>query len=273
MGETASSFEKLTIYLMKIFADYHMHPQGHKLQPYTFKLLDPWAESCFQKGVVDFCFTDHDRYREGIDFQVFDQWKQKFPTLNVRLGIERDNDPVSGHSGLIWVKENWEKLDFVLGSVHFIGDWPFDRNGFEDGFSKRPIEDIYRDYVKNLLQLIDQGFIDSVAHLDLIKIFNYRPKGKIVDYFEPVLEKIKEKDLCLEINTAGWRKPVKEQYPAEEILFKAVEMKIPISIGSDAHSWLEVGKGFSELLPLMNKLGIKEFAVFRSHTRQMVAVS
>ncbi|TFE70659.1 histidinol-phosphatase HisJ family protein [Methylacidiphilum caldifontis] len=258
---------------MKIFADYHMHPQGHKLQPYTHQLLDPWAEACIQKEIGYFCFTDHDRYREGVDFSLFREWKQKYPGLNIGIGIERDNDPLTGKSGLAWVRENWENLDFVLGSVHFIGDWPFDRVGYEAGFSKRSIEEIYRDYVENLCLLIDEGFIDSVAHLDLIKIFNYKPAGKILDFFLPVLEKIKEKNLCLEINVAGLRKPVKEQYPSEEILFKAVELKIPFSIGSDAHSWAEVGKGFTQITDLLIKLGIVEVVVFRGHSRQAMPLN
>ncbi|ACD82501.1 histidinol-phosphatase HisJ family protein [Candidatus Methylacidiphilum infernorum] len=257
---------------MKLIADFHMHPQGHKLQPYTHALLDPWAESCMQKGIVYFCFTDHDRYREGVNFSLFREWKQKYPNLNIGIGIERDNDPLTGRSGLVWVRENWENLDFVLGSVHFIGDWPFDRAGYEEGFLKRPIEEIYRDYTANLCRLIDEGFIDSLAHLDLVKIFNYKPKGKILDYFLPVLEKIKEKDLCLEINAAGLRKPVKEQYPSEEILFKAVELKIPFSIGSDAHSWAEVAKGFPQVIDLLRKLGVKELVVFRNHSRLPLAL-
>ena len=99
--------------------DYHTHPQGHIVRPYSIDLLQPWIDQCRLKGIQSIAFTDHDRYIEGIDFDVIDRLRDLNPEVEVLAGIELDNDPVTSTNGLRWVEKHWEQLDFVLGSVHY----------------------------------------------------------------------------------------------------------------------------------------------------------
>ncbi|VVM05665.1 histidinol-phosphatase HisJ family protein [Methylacidimicrobium tartarophylax] len=258
---------------MNIFSDYHMHPQGHRLQPYGRALLEPWSDAARKKGIREFAITDHDRYHAGVDFDSFREWRDRNEDLTIRMGIELDNDPQNSEVGLAWVQRNWEKLDFVLGSVHFLGDWPFDRAGEDVGFSRRPIEEIYREYADALRKLVERGWIDCLAHLDLIKIFGFRPKAGFLGYFEEVLLLARERDLALEISTAGWRKPVGEAYPDEEIIRRAREMGIPITLASDAHSPFQIGEDYERLSLLLKRLGIGEVALFEGHKRKIVPLA
>src|SRR5207249_556452 len=100
--------------------DYHTHPQGHRVQPYTPELLQPWADSARKIGLSDIAFTDHDRYHSGIDFDEIDRLRDKNVDLKIRAGIELDNDPVYSKAGRKWVEQHWNQLDCVLGSVHFL---------------------------------------------------------------------------------------------------------------------------------------------------------
>jgi len=52
----------------QLFSDYHTHPQGHRVQTYSQKLLQPWVDSARARGLSDIAFTDHDRYHAGVDF-------------------------------------------------------------------------------------------------------------------------------------------------------------------------------------------------------------
>ena len=104
---------------LNLFSDYHLHPQGHRLQPYTRELLQPWADQARKIGLRDIALTDHDRYHRGVDFDEIDRLRAANPDLKIRAGIELDNDPVHSAAGRAWVEKNWERLDFVLGSVHF----------------------------------------------------------------------------------------------------------------------------------------------------------
>src|SRR3954468_22990273 len=88
-------------------SDYHSHPQGHRVQRYSQALLQPWADHARKIGLRDIAFTDHDRYHEGVDFDEVDQLREKNPDLNIRAGIELDNDPVHSVAGRKWVERNW----------------------------------------------------------------------------------------------------------------------------------------------------------------------
>lgn len=257
---------------MKLFTDYHMHPQGHRHQPYTQELLQPWAESCRAKGITDFCVTDHDRYHPGVDFGEVTRLNEQNPDLRIRVGIELDNDPETGAAGRAWVEKHWDQLDFVLGSVHYLAgkDRMFDSADQGSQFSERSVDAVYDDYVTQVLAMIERGHIDCLSHLDLAKIHGFRPERSAVEIFQPVLLEIKRRDLAMEINTAGWRKPVGEQYPSEEILQAAVALGIPLTFSSDAHSHVQVGEGYERLGELVERLGIREVAVYSKHRRTMV---
>src|SRR6202043_990730 len=102
------------------FSDYHTHPQGHRVQPYTQALLQPWADYARKMGLNDIAFTDHDRYHAGIDFDEIDRLREKNVDLRIRAGVELDNDPTCSAAGKKWIEKHWDELDFVLGSVHFL---------------------------------------------------------------------------------------------------------------------------------------------------------
>src|ERR1700760_3496921 len=79
--------------------DYHSHPQGHRVQPYTAELLQPWVDSARKIGLRDLAFTDHDRYHDGVDFDVLEWDGEKTPDVKIRAGIELDNDPETSAAG------------------------------------------------------------------------------------------------------------------------------------------------------------------------------
>jgi len=256
-----------------LFSDYHMHPQGHRVQHYTQELLQPWVDSARRLGLKDIAFTDHDRYYTGIDFDEIDRLRERNPDLRVRAGIELDNDPVHSPAGRKWIEKNWDKLDFVLGSVHFLerADQMFD--SVPDGaaqFEGRNIDEMYADYFRRLRELIATGLVDSLAHLDLIKIHGHRPTADIGALVNETLEFIRVRSLTIELSTAGWRKPVNELYPSDPIIRLAMEKGIPFTTASDAHSHVQLGENFANLAHKMAKIGICQVCIFEKHKRAEV---
>lgn len=252
-------------------SDYHSHPQGHRVQPYTQALLQPWVESARQRGLTDIAFTDHDRYFRGIDFDEIDRLREKNADIKIRAGIELDNDPASSAAGRQWVEENWERLDFVLGSVHFLerDDQMFDT--VPEGsaqFAGKDIDEIYADYFRRVREMAASGLVDCLAHLDLVKIHGHRPAAEIGDIAGATLDFIRARDLVIELSTAGWRKPVNELYPQDGIIKSAMEKGIPFTTASDAHSHVQLAENFEKLAGKMSELGIREVSVFEKHRRQ-----
>jgi histidinol-phosphatase (PHP family) len=259
----------------QLFADYHTHPQGHRVQPYTPELLQQWIDAARGKGITDIAFTDHDRYHAGIDFDELDRLQEKNAGVRIRAGIELDNDPKTSAAGRKWVEQNWERLDFVLGSVHYLSqpDQMFD--SVPDGarqFSGRNIDEIYSDYFRRIREIAASGLVDCLAHLDLVKIHGHRPRRPIAELVDETLELIRSRNLAVELSTAGWRKPVKELYPSDEIISSAIKKGIPFTIASDAHSWAQLGENYDRLAVKISAFGIREICVFEKHERRRCSV-
>jgi len=258
---------------MKLFSDYHTHPQGHRVQRYSQKLLQPWIDQARKIGLRDIAFTDHDRYHSGVDFSEIDRLREKNPDVKVRAGIELDNDPKSSAAGRKWVEQHWDKLDFVLGSVHFLerDDQMFDTvPAGAAQFEGRNIDQVYEDYFRRVREIAATGLIDCLAHLDLVKIHGHRPDAGIDSITAETLEFVSSRALAIELSTAGWRKPVNELYPSDRLIELAMAKGIPFTIASDAHSHVQLGENFDRLAQKMGSLGIREVCIYERHKRQVI---
>jgi histidinol-phosphatase (PHP family) len=269
------SVKQLSTSNYQLFSDYHTHPQGHRVQHYTQALLQPWADSARKIGLTDIAFTDHDRYHAGIDFDEIDRLRERNPDLRIRAGIELDNDPIHSAAGRKWIEKHWDKLDFVLGSVHFLDrdDQMFDSvpDGAEQ-FEGHDVDAIYADYLRRVREMAATGLIDCLAHLDLIKIHGHRPSAEIGAIVNETLDFIRARNLAIELSTAGWRKPVNELYPSHRIIELAIEKGIPFTIASDAHSHAQLGDNYPRLAEKMAAFGVRQIGIFENHQRVMRSV-
>ena len=247
------------------FSDYHSHPQGHRVQPYTQQLLQPWIDSACARGLTDIAFTDHDRYHAGIDFDEIDKLRAANPDIRIRAGLELDNDPETSVAGCAWVEKNWDRLDFVLGSVHYLGrsDQMFDTvpAGAEQ-FAGREIDEIYADYFRRLREVAATGLVDCLSHLDLIKIHGHRPKTPVGELVSDTLDFIAARGLAIELSTAGWRKPVNELYPSDEIIRLAIAKGIRFTTASDAHRLEHVAMRSADLRAMVVAAGYTTLRAF-----------
>src|SRR5437660_2661057 len=255
---------------MKLFSDYHSHPQGHRVLPYSRELLQPWIERARGRGLNDIAFTDHDRFHAGIDFDEIDKLRAANPDLKIRAGIELDNDPQTSSAGRKWIEKNWDKLDFVLGSVHYLDNPTQMFDSVPAGasqFEGRNIDDLYIDYFQRVREIAATGLVDCLSHLDLIKIHGHRPNAEIGEIVNETLDFIRSRNLAIELSTAGWRKPVNELYPGDRVIELAIEKGISFTTASDAHSHVQLAENFDRLAGKMAILGLREVCVYDKHKR------
>ena len=112
--------------------------------------------------------------------------------------------------------------------------------------------------------LIKLDVIDIVGHIDLIKKFN--KDGRYFSEENPVymkkvketLELAKERDLLIEVNTAGIDKMVGDIYPSRAILEMCYDLGMKLTLGSDAHAPEQVGRYFGNALVRIKDIGYKE---------------
>jgi len=257
---------------LRLFSDYHSHPQGHRVQLYSRELLQLWIDGARTRGLNDVAFTDHDRFHAGINFDEIDKLRAANPDVRIRAGIELDNDPQTSAAGRQWIEKNWDKLDFVLGSVHYLDNPTQMFDSVPAGatqFEGRNIDNLYADYFRRVRNIAATGLVDCLSHLDLVKIHGHRPNAEIGEIVNETLDFIRSRDLAIELSTAGWRKPVNELYPADRITELAVGKGIPFTTASDAHSHAQLGENFGRLAEKMSILQIREVCVYEKHKREM----
>jgi histidinol-phosphatase (PHP family) len=77
-------------------------------------------------------------------------------------------------------------------------------------------------------------------------------------------------DVSLECSSAGWKKPVGEQYPAEGFLDRLVAKGVTFTTASDAHALERVGERADDLATLLEARGVHELASYTNRQRQMI---
>lgn len=150
------------------------------------------------------------------------------------------------------------RFDYVIGSVHFLGDGlAYDHGSVRDRLADYGVDRVYLESLALVARAVATGLFQVIGHLDLAKKFGHRPVDReaVDEAAAAALRAIAAADVALELNTAGWRKPVGEAYPAPDLLAAAAAHGIRLTFGSDAHRPEEVGAGFDRAVRLARECG------------------
>ena len=252
--------------------DYHTHPYSHGeidlCTVYSKEYLSKFIRKAEEREIKYLGFSDHDYLLIDLNINKLKQIINTIP-FNISIGLEFDFYP-GKEEEIRQVIEQYS-LDYAIGSVHHIKEWAFDHPDYIDQYKDKDIDHLYTEYFQLVQKAASSGLFDIIGHIDLIKVFGYRPsKIDILVLIEPVLSEIKKQGMAIEINTNGLNKPVAEIYPSLPILKKAIEYDIPITFGSDAHSPEQTGAGIKEAACLADNLGLKKVAVFKERTMKLI---
>ncbi len=181
--------------------------------------------------------------------------------LAVRLGVEADWFPeMSTVIAQTFARANF---DYVIGSVHYVDDFPIDGNPHRwKQLSQNDVDHVHRAYWGRIREMAESGLYDLAAHLDLPKKFGYRPRQEPLDAIESALDALAEAEMVVEVNTAGWHKPCAEAYPGADILRGCHERGIAVTISSDAHRPEDLLRDFGRAAELLAGVGFTEVARF-----------
>jgi histidinol-phosphatase (PHP family) len=155
--------------------------------------------------------------------------------------------------------------DYVVGSVHFLRGRSLDTDEYSVWQTGESPERVWRRYFETVAEAARSGLYDIIAHPDLVKVWGRAapaPDGDLRRYYEPAVEAFADAGVAVELSTAGWRKPVGEQYPAVPFLEMVVEAGCPIALSSDAHVPEQLGHEYERAVELLSGLGVREIAVF-----------
>jgi len=190
---------------------------------------------------------------------------------DLRLGIEADFLP--GREEQTAELLDGRDWDYVLGSIHFLGDEAMDlREGpwreFDIWRSTDP-EEVWGRYFETLGEAAQSGLFDALSHPDLVKVWGERVPPEPRRFYERAMEGIAASDVAIEVSTAGLRKPVGEIYPARGLLELCLEAGRPVTLSSDAHLPDQLGWEYERAVEWLHEVGVEEIAVFDHRRRRL----
>jgi len=238
---------------------------------------EEYIKKAIEKGIEIYGFADHapmnfdPKYRMSFDEmdkyeKTISDLSKKYKNIKILLGYEVDFTPAIDERILK------REVDYLIGSVHFLDNWGFDNPEFIKGWENRDVDDIYKEYFHLIEKMAESRLFNIVGHLDLIKVFGYKPKTPIKDIVRNAIKAIKNSSMAIELNTAGLRKPVKELYPGDEILEMILEEGIDITFSSDAHSPKQVGFMLEETVQKAKNMGFSEAVYFEKKQKIKVKI-
>lgn len=264
-----------------VVPDYHIHtPRCH----HAIGAMREYAAAAVQLGLEEIGISDH----APLPPSLYDGWRMRrhelddylkeaeglraafAGRLSVRIGLEADFIP--GTEEFVTELASAYDWDYLIGSVHYIGDWGFDNEDFLEQWQERDVEQAYCDYFALVAASARSGLFDIIGHPDLIKKFGHRPplgSERVAAAEAAMLTAVKKAGCTLEISSAGLRKPVGEVYPHARMLARAAELGIPFVFGSDAHAPGEVGHAMDTCLAMLAACGVTHVARFARRRRTL----
>ena len=271
-----------------MLTDYHVHLRPDDRDAtfagaFTSENVARYREAAQQAGIAELGVSEHiHRFKQSLEVWDHPFWREQAlddidaycafvrDETDLRLGLEVDFVP--GREARTQSLIEHCDLDYVIGSVHFLGDLAVDWDRFDIWDSAPAPEEVWRRYFETLAAAAASGMFDILAHPDLVKIWGAArpmPAGDARRYYEPALEAIAQSGVAVEVSTAGLRKPVGEIYPAPAFLEGVVEAGAPIALSSDAHLPEQVGFAYEQALELLADVGVSELAVFEHRRRRL----
>jgi histidinol-phosphatase (PHP family) len=288
--------------------DYHLHlwPHSERETPLSLDQITAYCERAQAAGVEELALTEHlFRFRQAdallggfwnddaipaaLAESMADYWEfhasadleayvacaqeAKAAGLPVVIGLEVDFYP--GRMDEVARLLAGYPFDVLLGSVHWLGAWRFD--DLDDPvslreWSVRQVDACWETYTGALEELAASGACDVLAHPDLVKVAGHIPDAP-QEWWDRMAEAAATSGMAAELSSAGWRKPVREQYPALGLLERFVARGVPLTTASDAHRLEHVADHATALRDLLDRVGVESLCAFDARTPHPVKVS
>ena len=260
--------------------DYHVH---HERCGHAVERMEAYVRAALSLGLGEMGLSDHlfvywlpperrdpelGMREEELDAYVAEAraLQRAYPQIRLRLAMEVDYFPGREEDAArILARHNW---DYLLGSVHFLGEWGFDDGRYLDEYARRDVNAVYEEYYDLVGRAAETGLFDVITHLDLPKKFGHRPTRDLRAAEQRAIERIARAGVALEVNTAGLRKPVGELYPSADLLRRCREAGVAATLSSDAHRPEEVGADFDKALAHLAGAGYTDYVAFEGRRRE-----
>jgi histidinol-phosphatase (PHP family) len=199
--------------------------------------------------------------------------------IEIYCGLEMDYIPDlwTGMRGYI----NPKRLDYTIGSVHFIDSYadgtPWTIDGNNEDYRKGLAEifqndnqSVFRKYFTYTREMVRVMKPVIIGHIDKLKMQYYNttinPEADPVykEEFLDTLEEIAGSGCIIEINTRGvYKRNEKAYYPGIWAINNMARMNIPVTVSSDAHRPMELISHWNEAHKMLYQAGFRKVKILK----------
>jgi histidinol-phosphatase (PHP family) len=276
-------------YRPRVLTDLHLHLRPDERETpaeryFTADNAERYRRAAADAGISELGASEHiHRFAQALEI-----WRHPFWVEQARDDLDAYCEFLAGEGLRVGIEADWvpgaeeriaalldpRPFDYVIGSVHFLGDGAVDQERWDVWrIEELDPERVWSRYFEQLAAAARSGLFDVLAHPDLVKVWGAArpvPEGDPRRFWEPAAEAIAEAGVAVEISTAGLRKPVGELYPAEPFARLLAEAGVPFCLSSDAHLPEQVGYRYEEALGMLARIGVGEICTFERRERRMV---
>ncbi|HEY2932018.1 MAG TPA: histidinol-phosphatase [Acidobacteriota bacterium] len=247
--------------------------------------LDDFALAAANQGMLAFGFTEHMPRRKKYWYPTENperhsfQWYQGYVRdarqvqsrfqgrIEILVGAELELIP--GEEEFLGEFLSEFKLDYAVGSVHFVRDLGFD---YSPEYYGRAIsqcggfEAFCLDYLETMEAMLEKVSFQVLGHFDLFKVHSTEPimlSDKALDRIDRLMRRIAAAGRLLDINANGLSKPCREIYPSVQILRLARKHGVEVTLGDDSHSPQGVGRNLEAALEHLRHAGYAEITYLK----------
>jgi len=254
--------------------DYHMHSSFSDGRAAPEDYIAP----ALLAGMCEIGFSEHlTLFKELEDWNMdpaninsyishLESLRRNTNHLKIRTGLEVDF--IDGKENLIRDFLAPLPLDYVIGSVHYLGEKTVDFG--PEFYEGKNIDRLFESYFNSVCVAVESGIFDIIGHCDLIRIYGFKPHTDPEPHYRRLARTMKKHNVTFEVNTNGRNRPLADFYPDRKFLSIFHEENVPVCVNSDAHMPARVGQYFDEAYELLRYTGYTEMAVFEKRVRKMI---
>jgi histidinol-phosphatase (PHP family) len=271
-----------------MLTDYHVHLRPDDLETtpaaefFTEDNAARYRNAADEAGIEELGVSEHiHRFTDALQIWDHPFWREQarddltaycefVRTTDLRLGIEMDFVP--GREDRISNLLDAHDFDYVVGSVHFVRHNAVDHRVWDIWDELGDPDRVWAAYFESLAAAARSGLFDILAHPDLVKVWGEErptPTRDVRFLYEPVVEAIADSGIAVEVSTAGYRKPVREIYPAPAFAEMCIDAGAVFALSSDAHEPENIGYEYERAIEEMRDWGVSELAVFQRRERSL----
>lgn len=251
--------------------DGHVHLEKG---PLTREYVYEFVNEAINKGIDKLQILDHthrfkefaslyDNLRiipEQINWLNHDLKDSIYNYINLIEEMKKESFPIDVSFGLevCYQKNNEEKLkkllkvydwDFLVGSVHSIFNIAYDSSwSVKNLWEKWPVDEIYKEYYQEVLNLVKSNLFSQLGHPDTIKMFNYYPSYDLTETYIELSKLLNEHHMKVENNVGCYyRYHHKDKGLSDELLKIFKDNGCNLITVSDAHYPKDVGNNIIDI--------------------------